>query len=176
MNNIYYAAAGGIVLIARQSRPTHVADMNRAADEMSVDTRFLFCTTTMSQVIESANRPLFTNETIDYLHLNLMIDNEVIGFATLRFEIIEGERWARSGVGLVDKWQRHGVGTLYGYLSEYIARKLGAVALHGVTWPQHGRGMYQIRLRSGFKQISSPRYQDSAHIMKRLVPRPEEVN
>lgn len=151
--NSYFIASNGVNLFVRQPCPRDLEPMKEAMAKIDRKNwaRYAPYSTIWESLEQTANLPLFKRTSHSTLYMIMIVDNEVIGFSSHKYQWQGEARNVIGGLCITEHWRGRGIGSLYGKLSEYIAVINGARGFHGQT--RVVGGMYNIRLRDGWETV-----------------------
>ena len=175
--NAFFITADNITLFVRQPRPRDLQIMREGMAK--IDRKSWAFYAPYSSIWESLEQtvalPLFKRLSRNTLYMIMILDGEVVGFASHEYRGNGKGRHVIGGLCISNPWRGRGVGSLYLKLSEYIAVVNGARVFHGQT--RVVGGAYNIRMRDGWETVRM--YDDKGTIkstIKKVLPRtPTEI-
>jgi len=153
--NVFYVKVSRYKVIVKQPTREDIPLMIEARENTSTHSwkRYAPFSTLWENWNQLTAEPMFRHKDRGRLHLIMKIKEEVVGFASQDYAVDAEGYWVYSAFCIVDKWQRRGVGTIFLLLSEYIAKVMGAKFGVAQTRIRHGLGTFQIRQRTGWKEV-----------------------
>jgi len=154
--------ADGKLLVVRQPRSCDLDMVRQALKKGSEYTYLRYQTFIWEHPEGICNLPLYNRGSEDILYMIMILDNIVVGFTHHNYWILDEETKEFNNIPaptgskvcgiqlcILDPYQNQGIGSLYGHLSEFIAKHNGAAFVMGETHTKGG--MVNIRLRSGWQ-------------------------
>ena len=162
--NIFYSLVDGTEFIMRQPRKDDRGKQKLAWREMSENTKTRYRRVNVDKKIYDMNyrckMPLYRGEIPGLMPLSMEVEDKVVGFADIifkygtefqKFNIQPTEKACNASLGVIDKYQGMGIGTLYAATTNAIGRHYGMDYILGTTFQRDG--MYNIRVRDGCEVI-----------------------
>lgn len=170
--NSFFIAADGVNMFVRQPRLRDHKPMLEAMAKIDRKNWFHYApySSIWEALDQAANLPLFKRTRHSALYMIIIIDDEVVGFASHKYQWQGEARNVTGGLCIVDPWWGRGVGSLYLKLSEYIAVFNGARMFHGQT--RVIGGTYNIRQRDGWETVRFYMNMETPMVaIKKVLPR-----
>lgn len=151
--NSYFIVSDNVTLFVRQPRLRDHKPMLEGMAKIDRNNwaRYAPYSTIWEALDQAANLPLFKRTSHSTLYMIMIIDDEVVGFSSHKYQWQGVARNVTGGLCITEPWRGRGIGSLYGKLSEYIAVFNGAREFHGQT--RVVGGMYNIRQRDGWETV-----------------------
>jgi RimJ/RimL family protein N-acetyltransferase len=149
--NAWFIEVEGLRLVIRQARPDHIDDMKVALKGFHHSSwwRYTGDTAVRLDFDVWCGGPYFELSDAGRFYFTMWIDGECIGFCNVNVHGEGTERMVHNGVAIVNRWQRKGIGSLWGRLTEVMALDFGAYKMYSETRTEPTWGTYHLRLRQG---------------------------
>jgi len=166
--NIFVARVDGVDIILRQPRKKDSGKQRLAWADLSEASKKRYRRANVDKQLYDMNYrsklPLYRGTVPGWVPMVMEVDDNIVAFVDIMFKfgvdfqkfLIKPEETAMAcSIGVIDKYQGLGLGTMYSYLTDCIGRHFGIDWILGDTYLNNG--MRNIRIKDDWELIRTYR-------------------